>query len=605
MNTSAAPTYVSGTKARVELGGRQRQVRRSAPSSSRSVAAALARARHRLADERCALGLADPLGEREDEPLRHDQAARGGEVGLACARGATCRPASTSAMFAAAPPAAASDARDGLPLGLPRAGGAFVLLHEAAGQQAGGGLRPARAGQRERSIRPGCACAASSRIRRGPRRPARAPRRPRSGPSARRRARSCRARRPAIASADPSAATRTREVCQGSAGSASPSSPATRGHDLGPVLAERRERAGRAAELRPPAGRAASSTRRCASSTPASQVAALRPNVVGSACCSSVRATMGVARCVVGEPRAGRGHGGDVGQHELERAAADEHRRGVDDVLARRAVVHVARRLAPDGGAQRAHERLGRIARRRALARDALGVEQLGAAGGGDRLGRRGGNHARARPRPAPARARSRASPAARRGRPARRAARCGAKIASNTSDPLEADVVLGQRRRGRVRGDDVAQLRELQLLLERIAARASGAASRSSTTRSARRARRAAGRSPSRRRAARVAAGRVPAARAPRPARARRRSRGSGPWRRSAARCARRRRPGTGGRSCIGSATKLRMPRDALLEDRPLVRASSRRAPSRGCSSSQMRSSGHSSMSSSGRHCR
>ena len=54
----------------------------------------------------------------------------------------------------------------------------------------------------------------------------------------------------------------------------------------------------------------------------------------------------------------------------------------------------VARRLAADGRAQRAHERLGRIARAPSLLRDEVAVEAVGATRGGDRLGSRGRDHA-------------------------------------------------------------------------------------------------------------------------------------------------------------------------------------------------------------------
>ena len=63
----------------------------------------------------------------------------------------------------------------------------------------------------------------------------------------------------------------------------------------------------------------------------------------------------------------------------------DEHRRGVDDVLARRAVVDVVGRLAADGFAQRPDERLGRIARRMPGGDDRGHVEPLDVAGLGDR----------------------------------------------------------------------------------------------------------------------------------------------------------------------------------------------------------------------------
>ena len=98
-----------------------------------------------------------------------------------------------------------------------------------------------------------------------------------------------------VARADPRAATRTRIVCQGSEGSARPSVLAMRPMTCGPCSPS-----AASVPAAPPSCTAsrsrASSTRRCASSVPTSHVAALPPNVVGSACWSSVRATIGVAR---------------------------------------------------------------------------------------------------------------------------------------------------------------------------------------------------------------------------------------------------------------------------------------------------------------------
>ena len=196
-----------------------------------------------------------------------------------------------------------------------------------------------------------------------------------------------------IASADPRAATRTREVCQGSAGSARPRSPRDGRHDVGPALAEGCERAGRTAELdRQPVGgnedellgleHAGEPRRRLQAERGGHRVLEQR---------SRDHRRLAVP---IGELGADRGDGCHVGQHGCEGTGGDEHRGGVDDVLARRAVMHVPRRLAPDGGTERADERLGRIARPTALGCDAVGVEQLGPAGGGDRLGRLGGNHA-------------------------------------------------------------------------------------------------------------------------------------------------------------------------------------------------------------------
>jgi len=97
---------------------------------------------------------------------------------------------------------------------------------------------------------------------------------------------------------------------------------------------------------------------------------------------------------ILGEPGAGRRHRCDVGQHELQGAPADEHRSGVDDVLAGRAVVHEPRRLASHGRAQRPHQRFGRVARAPPLVSDALAVEELRAAARRDRLRGRGRDQA-------------------------------------------------------------------------------------------------------------------------------------------------------------------------------------------------------------------
>ena len=70
---------------------------------------------------------------------------------------------------------------------------------------------------------------------------------------------------------------------------------------------------------------------------------------------------------------------------------------GVDDVLARRAVVDVLRRLAADRLAQQPDERLGWIADRPAAGGDLVPVEPLGPTLRSDRLRRLGGDHARLR----------------------------------------------------------------------------------------------------------------------------------------------------------------------------------------------------------------
>ena len=134
---------------------------------------------------------------------------------------------------------------------------------------------------------------------------------------------------------------------------------------------------------------------------PTSQPAAFSPNVVGTACCSSVRPAIGVD-AVRPRERARSGLGGSPSHAAVGASARlrDEHRGGVDDVLAGRAPVHEPGRLRADRRADRAHERLGRVARdapgpRRARPRRrgrpaALGDRARPACAGidaGDRLG--------------------------------------------------------------------------------------------------------------------------------------------------------------------------------------------------------------------------
>ena len=94
-----------------------------------------------------------------------------------------------------------------------------------------------------------------------------------------------------------------------------------------------------------------------ASSTATSQPAAFNPNVVGTACCSRVRAAIGVDRWAP-PARQGSRTRVELGENQVERAPRDEHRRGVHDVLARRAPVDVAGCVAAHVLSQRAYERL-------------------------------------------------------------------------------------------------------------------------------------------------------------------------------------------------------------------------------------------------------
>ena len=110
-----------------------------------------------------------------------------------------------------------------------------------------GGDRRGR--QRRRRCRPDCACAAWSRSRRGRAPPARTLRRLRSASAARRRARSCRRCRPGCRSAAATSASRSRWVCQGASGKRQVEQRREPLGDAHAAVAERRKRAGGAAEL--------------------------------------------------------------------------------------------------------------------------------------------------------------------------------------------------------------------------------------------------------------------------------------------------------------------------------------------------------------------
>ena len=390
MNTSAAPTYVSGTNAASSSAALS-----GIPSLGCELVAqrgaALAGPCAGLAHERVRIFAAQALGQREDEPLGHDQPARGLEVGehplgvhdkavehLRHVTGASARGCERPC--------------DSVPFGLPGAGRALVLLHEATRQERRRGLRLACTGQRERR---------SDRV---------ALVRERGGSAA------------ALAGGlaqladlglghehdvERDLAERARQRCQGrpQGGDAHARGvPGQHGllqgelarhaaHDFGAVLAQDGQRAGRAAQLHRQA------VARVDRQSPGLEHAdeprrGLAPEHRRQRLLEQRARDHGRRTVAVGQRGAGRRHPCDVLQHELERTPADEHRGGVHDVLAGRAVVDVARRLAADGRAQRAHERLGRIARAPSLLRDQVAVEAVGATGGGDRLGSSGRDHA-------------------------------------------------------------------------------------------------------------------------------------------------------------------------------------------------------------------
>ena len=133
---------------------------------------------------------------------------------------------------------------------------------------------------------------------------------------------------------------------------------------------------------------ARSARRRRASSSATSQPAATRPNVVGTACCSSVRRGHRRRAVLAGERCARLRSGVGMAQHESDRVARDEHRRGVEHVLARCPEVDEALVLVADPGTEDAHERLGRVPDGAALVEQLVpAVAVRVCAGGGDRLG--------------------------------------------------------------------------------------------------------------------------------------------------------------------------------------------------------------------------
>ena len=382
--------------------------------------------------------------------LGHQQAA--GRSRFARIRSASDleRPRATRAARRRRPAGQRSSVSQRLPLGLPGAGGALVLLrHRArAARAAAPGTRRAqatpRAARRHRvalvrqrrraaaSVADASADLADLGLRE----------------QRRRRARPCRARPPRAPSAPAELARRrTRAVCQGSAGSASSSSA----RQLGDHARARRRRATRACPPRRRAGRRAvgrAAASRAERRVEPSQPAAFSPNVIGSACWSSVRPAIGV-RAVLRRRAAAQASATPVEllEDQLERARRDEHRRGVEHVLAGRAPVDVARRprsrrpwcsASTSGPAGIAH--VGRArerSRRRRSRRRRSGARSPPRPPRGITPGLRLGA-VRARPR-------SRASPAARRGRrsprrpPAPRAKRSPNRPSDDEEDGLAA----------------------------------------------------------------------------------------------------------------------------------------------------------------------
>ena len=132
-----------------------------------------------------------------------------------------------------------------------------------------------------------------------------------------------------------------------------------------------------------------------ASSTPVNQPAALKPNVVGTACWVRVRATIGVRRCCSTRSASSRTCSRSALVTTPTASRAQQHQRRVDDVLAGQSPVQPACPVGVDvgqRGAQHVDEGGGRVAAALRLGRDhreVLGTDEsleveLGDAGRGD-----------------------------------------------------------------------------------------------------------------------------------------------------------------------------------------------------------------------------
>ena len=203
--------------------------------------------------------------------------------------------------------------------------------------------------------RPAPGCCLCGIVEEAPPVAARTPRRPRSGRGGRRRGRSSQppARRRRARPRAPQ--TGPRCTCQGSVGSARPELGRVQAQHLRPALAERRERAGGAAELRGQHERVETLARVEDGDEPAGGLRARTSSAPPAAAASG--AAIGVARCASASVAHRGSEPGELLVEEPERPLRDEHRRGVEDVLARRPVVRV-RRLP------RARAAHGRAARR-------------------------------------------------------------------------------------------------------------------------------------------------------------------------------------------------------------------------------------------------
>ena len=339
-------------------------------------------------------------------------------------------------------------------------------------------------------------------VRHGRRAAARCPRparRSRAGTAWRRRWRSVPRRRCSRPGRRRARVTGVRVVCHGVDGASPSAGGRLDGHDTvpAPPVGAGRRPARRSRPGCPPRRRAGPGRtqrrqrRRTASRTPVSQPAALRPNVVGTACWVRVRPTIGCRRCVVDESaRAPATCARSVAGSRSTASRSAQHQRRVEDVLAGQPAVQ-----------PRAASGLRQRASRSSATRAITGLPPASAPSASALAGRRS--------TPAAQRVLGRASPARCRCRPARPARPARRRPSPSSRAPRRSS----GRRRGRRRARTGPLMRSVSRIAQedRLAARpaagcrtrnpCSSARATSVRRRSGVAARPAAGRRPARRR--------------------------------------------------------------------------------------------------------
>ena len=359
----------------LEVGGDR--VRR--PAARRGTAPGSARGAPRLPPASCAASRPRRSASASAHALGQQQPAGGVEVRAHPLGVRPRRPSSDSRSAAAAPPVKPSAARSGRHSAC-HAPAARSCSWAIAAEQDRDAAADACCAQRQRAHRgrPGCACAASPTSRRGP-----------AGlgdladlglrQQHRRRARSCRASRRRRASARGQLGRPRRARVPGQHRLGEAELRGQLGEHPRPVLAERGERAGRAAELRrrgaPPASRSARVEQR------RQPAGGLEPERRRQRLLQQRAAGHQRVAVLVREPRARvRAAPSSSREDQRQRAARHEHRGGVEHVLAGRAAVDVAGGVALSGRGQRRDQRRHRVAARRGLAPSSAGSKRAGVA---------------------------------------------------------------------------------------------------------------------------------------------------------------------------------------------------------------------------------